>query len=195
MLTFEKIRDIERAEHESKKLQKLPENFLEDLKEYLRRKERITEKTSSDIIELENARGIIRRLFESREKKLMEMALYTARTGIPSENLARNEEKTFFFLVDELRRLRETFFEDLQKEPAIKAEKKDETHEKQITENPPEHSALIQKRTVYRVRKNMPAFVGPDMKTYELKEGDAVELPEALNEFLLKEGVIERVEE
>ncbi|MBI2578288.1 MAG: DNA replication complex GINS family protein [Candidatus Aenigmarchaeota archaeon] len=194
MLTFEKIRDIERAEHESKKLQKLPENFFEDLKEYLRRKERITEKTSSDIIELENARSIIRRLFESREKKLMEMALYTARTGIPSENLARNEEKTFFFLVDELRRLRETFFEELQKEPA-RTEGKDEIPENQRAEDPPQISDLIQKRTVYRVRKSMPAFVGPDMQTYELKEGETVQLPEALNEFLLKEGVIERIEE
>ncbi len=184
MLTFEKIHDIERAEHESKKLQKLPENFPEELKQYLRRKERITEKTSTDITELENVRGIIRRLFETREKKLMELALYTARTGIPVENLTKQEEKTFFFLVDELRRHREMFFEELQKEPTGTEEKKEEKPA------PP-----MKKKIVYRVKKSLPAFVGPDKKIYELQEGQVVDLPEALNEFLLKEGVIEKTEE
>jgi len=189
MLTFEKIRDIERAERESKKLQKLPEHLLEELKEYLRRKERISEKTSADITELENVRGIIRRLFETRERKIIELALYTARTGIPVENLTKQEEKTFFFLVDELRRYREMFFEELQKDSS---KAKEDVKEEQVKE---ETSFPVSKKIVYRVKKSLPTFVGPDKKVYELIEGQVVELPEALNEFLLKEGVIEKIEE
>lgn len=172
MLTFDKIRDIERAERENKKLQKLPENFLDDLKDYLKKKEQT--KSSSDIHELDNMKNIIRRFFEAREKKLVEFALYTVRTGMPPENLTDEERKIFYLLVDEIKRFRENFFAELHKEEAK------------------------EKKVIYKVKKSLPAFVGPDMKTYELKENDTLSLdalPTALNDLLLKEGVIEMVEE
>lgn len=171
MLTFDKIRDIERAEKESKKLQKLPENFLADLRDYLRKKEQI--KSSSEIHELENVRNIIKRFFESREKKLAEFALYTVRTGLPPENLTKEEQAFFYSVTGEIKRFRENFFSELGREEA-------------------------EKKAVYRVKKSVPAFVGPDMKTYELKENDVISpssLPKPLNDLLLKEGVIELVEE
>ena len=40
MLTFEKIREIEREEKANKQLQKLPEDIIELLKDYLRKKEK-----------------------------------------------------------------------------------------------------------------------------------------------------------
>ena len=63
MLTFEKIRELERVERENKKLQKLPDDLLDQLSEYMQRKERIREKTSADIIELENVKNTIKRFF------------------------------------------------------------------------------------------------------------------------------------
>ena len=63
MLTFEKIRELERAERDSKQLQILPKIFVEDLGDYLHMKEEIREKTSSDIMELDNVKASIRRLF------------------------------------------------------------------------------------------------------------------------------------
>ncbi|MBS3053393.1 MAG: DNA replication complex GINS family protein [Candidatus Aenigmarchaeota archaeon] len=168
MLTFDKIRDIERAEKESKKLQKLPENFLSDLRDYLKKKEQL--KSSADIHELENVRNIIRRFFESREKKLLEGALYTVRTGLQPENLTKEEQDLFYFLTDRIKNFRENFFSEIQKD----------------------------KKLAYKVMKALPAFVGPDMKTYELKENEIIStdfLPKPLNDLLLKEGVIEQVEE
>ena len=168
MLTFDKIRDIERAEKESKKLQKLPENFLSDLRDYLKKKEQL--KSSADVHELENVRNIIRRFFESREKKLLEGALYTVRTGLQPENLTKEEQDLFYFLTDRIKNFRENFFSEIQKD----------------------------KKLAYRVMKALPAFVGPDMKTYELKENEIIStdfLPKPLNDLLLKEGVIEQVEE
>ncbi len=168
MLTFDKIRDIERAEKESKKLQKLPENFLSDLRDYLKKKEQL--KSSADIHELENVRNIIRRFFESREKKLLEGALYTVRTDLQPENLTKEEQNLFYFLTSHIKNFRENFFSEIQKD----------------------------KKLAYKVMKAMPAFVGPDMKTYELKENEIIStdfLPKPLNDLLLKEGVIETVEE
>ncbi len=169
MLTFEKIRDLERAERESKKLQKLPDNLAEELKEYLRKKEKTAD--SSDIIELENIKSTIKRFFEMREQKLMEAVLYSLRTGLPPENLTKEEEKAFRQLMETAKRFREGFFSGLQS-PA-------------------------EKKTMYRVKKTLPTFVGPDMNQYTLKENDTLEedaLPKPLNDLLLKEGVIEIVE-
>ena len=175
MLTFEKIRDLERAERDNKQLQKLPETLMDQIQEYLRKKETMKQ-SSSDIMELENVKNTIKRFFELREKKLMEAVLYTVKTGMPAQNVRKDEEKVVFAIVDDLKKNRETFFSELQKEPAQQQEKK----------------------TFYKVVKSLPTFVGPDMNTYKLNENDKLLLeavPKPLNDFLLKKGIIEKVEE
>lgn len=174
MLTFDKIRDLERAERESKQLQRLPENIIEETKDYLRKKERMKQ-SSSDIMELENVKNTIKRFFELREKKIVDAALYTAKTGMPVENFTKEEEKLFYALIDDIKKYREILFSELQKEPVIK-----------------------QKKIVYKVRRTLPEFVGPDMNTYKLSENDVLQLdalPKPLNDFLLKKGIIEKIEE
>jgi hypothetical protein len=49
-----------------------------------------------------------------------------------------------------------------------------------------------QKKPPYRVIKSLPAFVGPDMKTYELKEGMIVDLPAPLDRFLIEKGIVQK---
>ena len=175
VLTFEKIRELERVERENKKLQKLPEDVLDQLRDYLHRKEKLKEKTSADIIELENMKNTLKRFFEMREQKIMTAALDTVRTGLPPENLTSDEERVFYEIVDSAKRFRERFFEELRKEPP--------------------HHEEMHKASVYKVKKSVPEFVGPDMKTYKLTENDLVTLPSEVEVILLKEGVIEKVEE
>src|SRR3989338_5559093 len=117
MLTFDKVRDMERLEKQSKRLQKMPEDIVEQLREYVKRKER-GEKTSSDITELENIKSTIKRLFELREGKIVSSALDTVRTGLPPENMTKQEEGIFYRMVDELKKHRESFFSELGKETA-----------------------------------------------------------------------------
>src|SRR3989338_9024375 len=164
MLTFDKIRDMERLEKQGKKLQKVPEDVVAQLREYIKRKEK-GEKTSSDIIELENIKATIKRLFELREGKILSAVLDTVRTGLPSENMSAEEEKLFYKLTDILKQYRESFFSELSREDD---------------------------KPMYRVKKATPQFVGPDMKTYKLNEDDIVSIPPPLDELLLKEGVIEK---
>lgn len=170
MLTFEKIRDFERAERESKELQKLPENIIEEINDYIRKKESIKEKSSADIIEIENVKKIVRSFFELREKKIVDLALYSVRTQLPISNLLAIEEKMLVRLVAEIKKYREEFYEEMKKEAAKTPQ------------------------MVYRIKKSMPEFVGPDMRVYKLNENEIIEsLPKPLNELLLKEGVIEEV--
>ena len=175
MLTFEKIRELERAERENKKLHKLPEGLLEELQDYLKKKEKLKQ-TSSDINELDNVKSTIKRFFEHREKKLIDAALYMAKTGLPAENATAEEERLIFTLVDSISKYRQKFFEDMHRQEPVQEPKK----------------------LVYKVKTSMPAFVGPDMNTYKLVENETIDpesIPKPLNEFLLKKGIIELVEE
>lgn len=165
MLTFDKIRDMERVEKQAKKLQKIPDDIVSQLRDYVKRKER-GEKTSSDLLELENIKATIKRMFELREGKIMSAVLDTVRTGMPPENMSEQEEALFYRLTDELKKYRESFFSELGREQAS--------------------------TPMYRVKKSLPTFIGPDMKTYALKENDVINIPAPLDELLLKEGVIER---
>ncbi|MFC2142869.1 hypothetical protein ACFLQN_00545 [Candidatus Aenigmatarchaeota archaeon] len=168
MLTFEKIRDLERQESMDKNLGKLPENFIDDVDEYLERKK------GTDERELKNIKNTIKRLFDLREKKMLDMSLYSVKTGMPVENLTKKEKGTFDKLVAILKEYRKEFFSSLSiKKPEV---------------NKPQ-------KILYRVKKPLPEFVGPDLKIYELKENELIEdLPKPLNDLLIKEGVIERIE-
>jgi len=183
MLTFEKIRDLERAERENKQLEKLPENVLQELGEYLRRKEAIKNKTEFDIREIENVKNTINRLLELREHKIMNLALYSARTGMPVENLMKIEEDLFNQVVESLREFRKKFYEELNTptEPQ-KTEKNDVKEEKSIVR--------------YKVVKDLINFVGPDGNEYSFKAGDIIkedDIPKSLNDLLLKKGIIEKL--
>jgi DNA replication initiation complex subunit (GINS family) len=199
MLTFDKIRDLEREERAGKRLQKLPGDVMEQLKEYLRRKERIAEKTSSDIQEMENLKNTIKRFFELREAKIISSAIDTARTGMPPENMSKDEESYFYRIVGVLNEQREKFFEELQKEPclATQEECKQEEDVRKNTKLAEGYRVTKEKKFSYIVRKTIPSFVGPEGNVYELKENDVIEigaLPKPLNDLLIKEGVIEKIE-
>ncbi len=196
MLTFDAIRDVERREKENKRIQKLPDNFIEDLKDYLRKKEK-TEKTSSDIMELENVKSTIKRFFDLREQKITEISLFTTRTGMPAENLTEKERNLHLEIVENLKRYREYFFEEIHKSPDVQKHRDIPEMSKDISEENVEIKKAPKEmpnvKTKYQVIAKIPSFVGPDMKVYELKEGEIVDLPKALNDLLLKNGVIKDV--
>lgn len=175
MITFDKIRELERAERTDKKMQKLPPDFITELKEYLEKKK---EMQGSDV-DLDTVKNTITRLFEMRETKLMESALYAARTGMKVENLTENEKEVMEKIVNALKEGRKDLFS---------GEKKEKEEKKELEEKK-------EKKIVFKVAKDIPEFVGPDMHTYRLVRGEVVNLPKPLNDLLLKEGVIERVEE
>jgi len=200
MLTFDTIRELERTERDTKKLEKLPEDLLAQLQEYLRRKEDMKDKTSTEILEFDNVKNTIKRFFELRERKISNMALDCVKTGIPPENLTKKEEETFYKVVDVLKGHREEFFQDLQKESVEKETNLQAKDNAAATKNKTEPVTVTvepEKQYMYKIKKNMPAFVGSDMKTYELKEDETLgldELPKPLNDLLRKEGVIEKIE-
>jgi DNA replication initiation complex subunit (GINS family) len=158
MLTFETIRELERAERATKNLQQLPEDLLQEIRAYLERKTATSEQS-----ELEATRAAIVRLFELREHKLLDAALITARTGIPAEGISQIEKNAFESIVHALREYRRQL-----------------------------RNILEQSGCQWKVRTDLPEFIGPDMKVYKLKAGDVVQLPEEISALLAKQGLIEK---
>jgi len=168
MLTFEAIRQVERSERENKKIQKLPDGLFDQVREYLHQKEKNKEKSSLDVLEVSTIKSTLQRLMELREKKIVDAAIITSRTGIPVENLAKEETDFYNAVVESLRLFKENIFETMKKGGK--------------TEN-------------YVVKKSLPAFVGPDMKVYNLRENDILTIPKDLASLLMKNNVVEEVKE
>jgi DNA replication initiation complex subunit (GINS family) len=166
MITFQSIRDVERAERDSKKLQRLPEEWNIEVQKYLEMKEAVQEKSPEDLLEIQNVKGILQRLLDLREKKLIDQALIAVRTGAPPENLLKAEEQLFWAIAESLKRFRAEWM----------AKPRDRTTEKK-----------------YAVKMSAGPFVGPDMETYEVKEGQTISLPPTVAEVLAKQGIIEEI--
>lgn len=100
LLTFEKIREISLNEKQEK-LQKLPENFFENAKEYLKSKKGTIEEVST--------RNLIEGIFLRRQKKILELCFYLYKTNKIPENLEKDEEEFYLTLVSILKNFYENF--------------------------------------------------------------------------------------
>ncbi|MBI2579533.1 MAG: hypothetical protein HYW27_01390 [Candidatus Aenigmarchaeota archaeon] len=125
--------------------------------------------------ELERIRDSIRKIFETRQKKILDGVFETATGAAPPATLMKDEEEVFNRLVDIMRGFRESLIHEVNRKETPKEEKEE-------------------REDVYRVVRELPEFIGPDMKAYKLRKDEVISIPRPLNEFLLKKGVIEKVE-
>lgn len=124
IITFETIYEILRREKNKADIQKIDKEFYESIKQYLKEKQELYEKSlvKTDIfsiterpniaLQLHNTKKLIRELYEKREKKIIEMALITSKTKtniINVENLLEEERKLFGELINILDKYREDF--------------------------------------------------------------------------------------
>ena len=108
-ITFEFIRKIHREEQREAKLTRIPEDFYEKARLYLEEKRKLAEKQKDKgaSFEVRNVERLIEDIYNRRETKMIHLALITARTGIPPQNLLEVEKEFFESLVDMLRKQRE----------------------------------------------------------------------------------------
>jgi len=166
-ITFELIRKIQREEQRVPKLTKLPENFYQNLKDYLDQKRKLPDKKVA--LESKNIERLIEDVFNRRERKILNQAIITARINIPPENLTK-EEKDFFnqlvSLIKQRRKLELNSIFALRKEELV--------------------SLVV-------FKEDTPEFVGSDEKTYgPFKKGDMAKLPEENIKVLLERKIVEK---
>jgi DNA replication initiation complex subunit (GINS family) len=169
-ITFELIRKIQREEQRSPKLSKLPENFYQNVRNYIQQKRTILEKMEDRraSVEIKNIESLVEDVFNRRERKIMTQAVNSARVGLTIENLSEEEKEFLGHAVDLIKARRDKILKEIL----------EKTEEEMVP-------LIVFKEPV-------PEFVGADMKTYgPFQKGDIAKLPEENKKILLERGLAE----
>jgi len=166
-ITYELIRKVQREEQRQPKLTLLPENFFESVKKYLQQKKQLTLKDNRKVVlEIKNVERLVEDIFNRRERKILNLSIIAARTGMKPENLTEEEKIFFDELTNILKKRRERMLEETLREKEL--------------------VSMI----VFKV--DVPAFVGIDGKTYgPSKSGDIAKIPEENMKVFVEKGMAE----
>lgn len=198
-ITYETIYELLRREKFRPELQNLDQSFFENIIDYLKEKQAITEEQKSkDSIfsqelertnqELINVKKMIKELYEKREQKIIQLALSSTKTNnIPELTAMLKEEKEFFNMLKELliKQRQDVLLNVLKtKLPMLrKEEPKDIKTEKQAT------TKLI------RFVHSIPKFVAEDLNTYgPFIDEDIANIPIQVADVLIAKQKAEAVE-
>jgi len=168
MITYETLRRMEQEERNSKKLSRLPEHFFREVREYLARKEAVSEE-KGDPREFQAARQRFEDMMELRERKMVNFSLSFARTGAEPEDMLPEERELLGAMSAGLRSFRER-------------------REKLVSGGPAVMVAVA-------FLEDVPQFVGIDMEAYgPFSKGDIATIPEENARVLGEKGAAESVE-
>ena len=181
MITYNDIYETARKERYSEQLQKLSNNFIIELANYLKEKKEIASKEDdafSDVIiktkkQLENAITLFKELMLRRRKKILNLVLIAAETGISKQDF------------DNMLSFEKSLFEDLMKCIDASDKKLNETlNGKEETK----------KNELVIFKENVAEFVGLDgekMGPYD--RGQIANLSSEITKILIEDGKAELV--
>ncbi len=192
-ITYDTLFDILRREKDRKDLQKLDENFFANVASYFNDKKSILEKIDdysedeADRIktQIQNAKRIVREIYNAREKKIVEKAIIKARTKsdiITTENMLDEEKELFNSLVEILSKERDNVLSKIIKGDRIPKKVKEKQEAKK-------------KGVLVRFLVQIPEFVGMDGENYGPFNPDEIALlPEKIANILINTDKAEAIE-
>ncbi|MEK6826230.1 MAG: hypothetical protein AABX08_03600 [Nanoarchaeota archaeon] len=196
LITYEGIYDILRKEKYEQEIQKLPAGFFSDVINYLKEKKSIADaqKSQNSIFsqeavktekQLQNVKKIIKELYERRENKIIQMAIFASRANIPadSSNFLREEEEFYRSLLELLNDYRGGILDNLLvlKNPQIQIPK-------DIKKEIKEDTKLV--RFLYP----MPKFMGEDLNIYgPFNSEDIANLPYKVAQLLISKKRVKEI--
>ncbi|MEX0932692.1 MAG: hypothetical protein WDZ77_01155 [Candidatus Pacearchaeota archaeon] len=182
MITFNDIYEASRKEKGSEKLEALPKNFIEEVAEYLEEKKGISLKNNdsfSDMVvktkkQLESAMTFFKELMNLRRKKILNLILIAAETGISKkdfDNMLEFEKKLFEDLMECVEDTDKKLKEILEKQRDIKK---------------------IDLKVIFK--EDVGEFMGlQGEKIGGFKKGDSADLPKQIAEILIDDQKAERL--
>lgn len=198
IITYEKLYDVLRQEKYKKELQKLEPDFYGKVVKYLDEKSSILHSqeskesifASQSIIktkrQLENARLILKELYEKREGKIMQMALFNSRTGEKlqeADALLDEELKLYNEMVNLFSFYRDNILQNLLTGKLPEVKQKNTINKKE---------EIINKKVKFL--QSVPNFIGDDMKVYgPFETNDVAVLPSRVSEILVKNNRVELI--
>lgn len=184
MISYEDIYNIVRQEKYNEVLQKLPKNFINEVREYIKEKKKNLEKKSGEFDEalnklkkqFENALILIDELFCIRQKKIVNLALLAKISGVSKydiENMLPEEKELFEEILKKIKEIDEK----------IKIKLNDQKEEKR-------NNILV------RFKEDIPEFLDAEgNKLGPFKKGDIVNLPYDIAKILLEDKKVIFIEE
>lgn len=199
IITYEKLYEVLRLEKYKKELQRLDIDFYNKIVRYIDEKKSILQsQENKDSVfasqsvaktkrQLENTKMLLKELYEKRESKIIQMALFNSRTGEKlqeTDALLDEEMKCYSSLVNLFNNYRNGILNNMlqARPPEIKIE-----------------VSLVNSSTekinkLVRFLQSVPQFVGTDMNTYGPFEiEDIANLPERVSELLIKNNRAEQL--
>jgi len=185
MITYSELYELLRKEKYNEQLQQLPKNFFKEAAEYFQDKKKMSEKedkTFSDAIaktkkQFENAISILREIMTKRQRKVINLALIAAKSGISkrdAENMSENEQKLFETVIKELE----------QQEKKIDEMISGSCGEKDL------------KNQLVRFKQDTAEFLDMDEnKLGPFKQGDIANIPKEIVKILLNSDSVDLIEE
>jgi DNA replication initiation complex subunit (GINS family) len=213
------LREIQRREKMSPYLQELGKDFYKELRAYVSEvhSKYLEESRRGDISklsmalgELENIKAMVSDIYETREKKIVNNALYYIKSeeemGI--ENLTLEEENMLRKIIDIVREQRSSVLEKIIGEASYssptevsksKAKEDNGKENHKISEQQQAATVKVEERTTHkkttiRLLKDLPSIIGIDGEIYgSFKREDVVTLPEPNARVLINQGAAEYV--
>lgn len=184
MITYNDIYEASRKERYSDQLQPLVKNFIQEVADYLKDKKQVSLKDDdafSDVIlktkkQLENAITLFKELMLRRRKKILNLVLIAAETGISKQDF------------DNMLSFEKELFEEIMKCM--------DASEKKFSESLSGNKRLAQKNELVAFNTNVEEFVDLDGKKMgPFEKGQIANLPVEIAKILIEDKKAEAVEE
>lgn len=167
-MDYDEIRRIYRLEKSTSRLVEVESDFYDSVNEFIsEEKEEYIKSLTKDFSitkakDFTNLKKMVDEIFSLREKKILNKALTASRTGETSEqNMCKQEKKTYNEMLKILEKHR-GFLRDIFESDNKKSKKKTKSAETKV-----------------EILKQIPSFVGSDMKEYgPFSKGQKVSLPD-----------------
>jgi DNA replication initiation complex subunit (GINS family) len=207
-VTYETLFEILKREKDSADLQKLEPAFFDNFVEYLNEKKDLLNKDDALFSydekkkvekQIDNARRLIKEIYERREKKILGIALIKSRTKshvIDTSALMENEKK----FLEDVERILNTYRENiifsiLQGKQILQRKAEDKVTKEEINDVD-KPGGDIQNTKLVRFLHSVPKFVGTQLEEYgPFVEGDIANLPIEVADILINKGEVEEIKE
>jgi len=184
MITYNDIYEAARKERYNEQLQSLPKNFIAEVSDYFKDKKEIASKEDdvfSDVIiktkkQLENAITLFKELMLRRRKKMLNLVLIAAETGISKQDF------------ENMLNIEKELFEELMK--CI------EINDKKLAQNLSGKKEQELKNEMIVFNDSVEEFVGLDgERVGPFQKGQIANLPREIAQILIADGKAEIIEE
>jgi len=185
MITYSDLYDLLRKEKYNEQLQPLPKTFIKELTDYFEDKKKIAnredENFSETIIKTRKQLGeaviVFKELVTRRQKKIINLALVAAKTGInkrDAENMTEEEQKLF-----------ETIITEIEKGEKALSHIINGVHEEKNLKN-----------QLVRFKQDIPAFLDADEQSLgPFKAGEIANLSKRIADILVGNNQAEYLED